>query len=67
MAEDDASDEAGGTFTADESTIAFQWGPRTLSWSYEKDPSGALTLTPIQVEDIGDVFIWSTEPWQKIA
>ncbi|GAA1974445.1 TRAP transporter substrate-binding protein DctP [Microbacterium pumilum] len=67
MAEDDEPGRSGGSFAADASTITFQWGPRSLSWSYAVDPSGAITLTPLQVDDVGDVFIWSTEPWQKIS
>ena len=67
MAEDDTSDTSGGTFTADASRIAFQWGNQSLIWSYAKDPSGTLTLTPEQVNENGDVFIWSTEAWQKIG
>ena len=67
MKEDDDPGAYGGTFTADDSTISIQWGPRTLIWSYTQDPSGALTLSPLAVDDEGDVFIWSTEPWQKIG
>lgn len=67
MEEDDDPGAYGGSFDADASTITFQWGPRSLVWSYTQDPSGALTLTPLRVDDEGDIFIWSTETWQKIA
>jgi TRAP-type C4-dicarboxylate transport system substrate-binding protein len=66
LTEDDSTDAYGGTFAADASTIDFQWGPSSLKWTYTQDPSGALTLTPLNAGARGDVFVWGSEAWQKI-
>lgn len=69
MGRDNSSETSSGTFTIDDGRITFDWPEErtTLVWSYVVDAAGTLTLAPVDVDDEGDRFVWSTKPWQRIG
>jgi TRAP-type transport system periplasmic protein len=69
MQGDDGDHAERGTFSVDGTTITFDW-PRvraTLVWDYTADADGTLHLTPLDVPDEGDRWVWGTVPWQKVG
>jgi TRAP-type transport system periplasmic protein len=57
----------GGTYTVDGNRVTFKWGCCVLTFTFSRDASGTLYLTPVLPMDPGDAWVWSTEPWIKIG
>jgi TRAP-type C4-dicarboxylate transport system substrate-binding protein len=57
----------GGTYSVDGNRVTFKWGCCVLTFTFSRDASGTLHLTPVPPMDPGDAWVWSTEPWIKIG
>jgi hypothetical protein len=59
-----------GTYVVAGDEVTFTWSPdtgltpQTVRWSYL---NGLLTLTVVDVEDLGSRVIFSTHPWRKVG
>jgi TRAP-type C4-dicarboxylate transport system substrate-binding protein len=65
----EASSTDDGTFAVDGNRIAFDW-PRegtVLEFTFTTDEDGTLHLQPVGPMNSGDVFVWSTKPWERIG
>jgi TRAP-type C4-dicarboxylate transport system substrate-binding protein len=56
------------TFVVDGDRIVFYWHKvgAVLEFTFTTDADGTLHLYPLAPMDPGDVFVWSTKPWEKI-
>jgi TRAP-type C4-dicarboxylate transport system substrate-binding protein len=57
------------TFAVDGNRIAFDWpreGP-VLEFTFTTEEDGTLHLQPFGRMNAGDVFVWTTKPWERIG
>jgi hypothetical protein len=62
-------DHDGGTFSIHGSTATFVW-PRTaivLSYRFTREARGTIRWTPVLPMDLGDRFVWASQPWRRIG
>jgi TRAP-type transport system periplasmic protein len=57
------------TFAVDGNRIAFDWPGEgaVLEFTFTTDEDGTLHLQPVGRMNAGDVFVWSTKPWERIG
>jgi hypothetical protein len=56
----------GGTYEEFRDRIVFTWdNGGELTFTYNVDDAGNLTLSPVQPMEVGDAFVWSTKTWIK--
>lgn len=58
-----------GTYTLTRTKAAFAW-PRagyTIRFSYTREANGTLHLKPVLPMDLGDQFVWASQPWRRIG
>ena len=60
-------DDGGGTYTVEGDQVVFDWDGSLLTFTFTVDADGSLHLEPQPPMDPGDQFIWTTNPWTKIA
>ena len=56
------------TFSIAGDTIKFDWASEgyVLEFPFTTDGDGSLHLEPTSTLNAGDVFVWTTKPWQRI-
>jgi hypothetical protein len=64
MQETSSSETGSGTYEITGDKLTFHWGGTTLAFSV-KEGDGTLHLRGVAPMDLGDRFIWTTEPWVK--
>ncbi len=60
-------DDGGGSYTVEGDQVVFDWHGSLLTFTFTVDADGSLHLEPQPPMDPGDQFIWTTNPWTKIA
>lgn len=56
----------GGTYEEFRDRVVFTWDAGLeLTFTYNVDDAGNLTLSPVQPMEVGDAFVWSTKTWIK--
>jgi TRAP-type transport system periplasmic protein len=62
------TDSPGDSYSLQGDTIAFNWtGVGVLRFTYSLDNKGNLTLRSVPPMDPGNVFVWTTHTWTRIA
>jgi TRAP-type C4-dicarboxylate transport system substrate-binding protein len=60
----DISDEC--SYAIDGDRVAFDWFGSVLEFTFTADENSTLQLHPAGPMPAGDVFVWTTKPWQRI-
>ena len=64
MKESGSSDTGSGTYEITGDRVTFHWSGTTLTFDVRKAEDG-LYLRGVVPMDLGERFIWTTEPWVK--
>lgn len=65
MQETGSSDTGSGTYEITGDRLTFHWSGTTLAFDVKKAKDGTLHLRGVVPMDLGERFIWTTEPWVK--
>lgn len=60
-------DDGGGTYTVDADRVTFEWIGSTLTFAFSVDGDGTLHLDPQPPMQPGDIFVWATNPWERVG
>jgi hypothetical protein len=66
MGETDPEDYS-GTFEIKGDRLVFDWGDNTLTFTFDRDADGGLTLKPVPPMDVGDAVVWAGGPWRRVG
>jgi TRAP-type C4-dicarboxylate transport system substrate-binding protein len=58
-----------GTFEVRGDRITFDW-PRVgyaLTFTFRRHRDGTMNLVPVKPMDLGDQFVWASEPWRRVG
>jgi hypothetical protein len=58
-----------GSFTVRGHTLVFDWpvAGYLLRFRFARHADGTLDVDPLPATDIGDQFVWASEPWKRIG